>query len=106
MKNNEAEKLSEKVKVITIHQTQKNVDVYVIERRIKYDPEKKSNKILASKLIAKIPKDEKDLVPTRPKRRSKKTKKSVSDSCNQIGMIDIISYIGEDSGIGYIRFNE
>ena len=66
-------KPSGEVKTKTIHQTQKNGDIYVLERQTIYDPEKKYNKVLSTKLIAKIPKDGKIPVPTRPK-RSKGTK--------------------------------
>lgn len=38
--------------------------------------DKKYNKVLSSKLLAKIPKDEKDPVPTRPK-RNKTTKPDI-----------------------------
>ena len=39
----------------------------LLERKIQYDPVKKYNRILSSKLISKIPKVEKNPVPTRPK---------------------------------------
>lgn len=38
-----AEKLSCEIKTRTIHQPQKNGDIYVIERQIQYDPVKKYN---------------------------------------------------------------
>ena len=57
---------SNEVKVITVYNTQKNGDIYVLERKIKYDTEKKYNKVLSSKLISKIPKGTKIPVPTRP----------------------------------------
>ena len=47
---------------------QKNGDIYIMERQTLYDPEKKYNRILSSRLIAKIPKGEKTPVPTRSKR--------------------------------------
>lgn len=96
-------KPSGEIKTSTIHQTQKNGDIYVLERKIQYDPEKKYNRVLSTKLIAKIPKGETIPVATRPKRN----KNSKSDAKNEIvtakrkhiGMMDIIDYIGSVSGI-------
>lgn len=96
-------KPSGKTKTLTIHQTQKNGDIYVLERQVLYDPEKKYNKILGSKLIAKIPKGEKNPVPTRPKKKkndkSDQNSETVSASRQRIGMMDIIDHIGKVSGI-------
>ena len=64
-------KPSGEIKTSTIRQPQKNGDIYLLERRTIYDPEKKYNRILSTKLIAKIPTGEKDPVPTRPKRGKK-----------------------------------
>ena len=96
-------KPSGEIKTSTIHQTQKNGDIYVLERKTQYDPEKKYNRVLSTKLIAKIPKGETIPVATRPKRN----KNSKSDAKNEIvtakrkhiGMMDIIDYIGSVSGI-------
>ena len=54
-----------KTKIVPVHQ--KNGDIYLMERQIQYDPVKKYNKVLSSKLVSKIPKGEKNPVPTRPK---------------------------------------
>ena len=96
-------KPSGQIKIRIVHQTQKNGDIYVLERRTIYDPEKKYNKVLSSKLISKIPKGEKTPVPTRPK-SSKSDKDSnnteiISAKRNHIGMMDIIDHIGKVSGI-------
>jgi len=96
-------KPSGEIKTKIIHQPQKNGDIYILERQTIYDTDKKYNKVLNSKLIAKIPKDEKDPVPTRPK-RSKTTKsdtgtKIVSAKRMHVGMMDIIDHIGKVSGI-------
>ena len=96
-------KPSGKIKTLTIRQTQKNGDIYLLERQTIYDPEKKYNRILSTKLISKIPKGEKEPVPTRPK----KSKKIVSDQNSEIDsatrkhvcMMDIIDHIGKVSGI-------
>ena len=63
-------KPSGKIKTTTVNVTQKNGDIYVMERQTLYDPDKKYNKILSSKLIAKIPKGSETPVATRPKKAS------------------------------------
>lgn len=102
-------KPSGEIKAVTIHQKQKNGDIYVIERKTRYDPDKKYNVVLSSKVIGKIPKGEKDVVPTRPKRKNgEKNKNSdavaavsrtVRASRMKVGMMDIIDHIGKVSGI-------
>jgi len=97
-----------------VHSTQKNGDIYILERKTIYDTEKKYNKILSTKLISKIPKGSKIPVSTRPKKDkiSKNIESSlISDSSadsipNQlvakrmrIGMMNIIDHIGKVSGI-------
>ena len=96
-------KPSGEIKTQIIHQTQKNGDIYVLERKIKYDPEVKYNRILSTKLISKIPKGETIPVATRPK-RSKSNKSNakneiVSAKRKHVGMMDIIDHIGSVSGI-------
>jgi hypothetical protein len=49
---------SGKIKIRIVHQSQKNGDIYVLERRTLYDPVKKYNKVLSSRIISKIPKGE------------------------------------------------
>ena len=96
-------KPSGEIKTSTVHQTQKNGDIYILERKTLYDPEKKYNRVLSTKLIAKIPKGETIPTATRPKRN----KNSNSDAKNEIvrakrehvGMMDIIDHIGSESGI-------
>ena len=99
-------KASEEIKVRTVRQTQKNGDIYVIERRTRYDPAKKYNVVLSSRLVGKIPKGKDAVVPTRPKRgRQEKVSNSqppaanVSATRKKIGMMDIIDHIGNASGI-------
>lgn len=96
-------KPSGEIKTSTIRQTQKNGDIYLLERRTIYDPEKKYNRILSTKLIAKIPKGEKDPVSTRPKRSRKANPDQnsgiVSATRKHVGMMDIIDHIGKVSGI-------
>lgn len=95
-------KPSGEIKTKIIHQSQKNGDIYVLERQTIYDPEKKYNKVLSTRLIAKIPKGEKNPVPTRPKRsRNAKSAQNMEISAKRthVGMMDIIDHIGKVSGI-------
>lgn len=96
-------KPSGEIKTKIIHQTQKNGDIYVLERKTIYDPEVKYNRILSTRLVSKIPKGETIPVATRPKRskNSKTTEKTeiVSAKRKHVGMMDIIDHIGSVSGI-------
>ena len=102
-------KPSGEIKTIVVRQKQKNGDIYVFERQIKYDPEKKYNVILSSKILGKIPQGEKDIVPTRPKRKSKKKSTDLENNASvpeqlgakrtKVGMMDIVDHIGKSSGI-------
>ena len=99
-------KASCEIKTRTVHQPQKNGDIYVIERRTQYDPVKKYNVVLSSRIIGKIPKGETSVVSTRPKRRAGETvsnstvlQATVKATRKKIGMMDIIDYIGKSSDI-------
>ena len=61
-------KASGEIKTRIVRQTQKNGDIYVVERKTIYDSEKKYNVVLSSRIVGKIPKGETNIVPTRPKR--------------------------------------
>ncbi len=98
-----ARKRSDEIVTRTIRQRQKNGDIYVIERKCRYDPEKKYNVVLRSKIVGKIPLGQDQVVPTRPKRPNGE-KVSISDhpliaSRMRVGMMDIIDHIGKVSGI-------
>lgn len=99
-------KASGEIKTRTVHQTQKNGDIYVLERQTQYDPVKKYNVVLSSRIVGKIPKGEETVVSTRPKRaKGEKVSNScqagptVSASRRKVGMMDIIDHIGKSSGI-------
>ena len=96
-------KPSGKIKTTIVHVPQKNGDIYVMERQTHYDPVKKYNRVLSSRLISKIPKGEKIPVPTRPKapkgHKSEKQSGTISASRTRVGMMDIIEHIGNISGI-------
>ena len=63
-------KASLEPKTVKISVPQKNGSVYIYERITQYDPEKKYNRVLSSRLIGKIPQGETDMVPTRGKKSS------------------------------------
>lgn len=99
-------KSSCEIKTRTIHQPQKNGDIYVIERQTRYDPAKKYNVVISSRIIGKIPKGQETMVATRPKRSSREkvsnpavSPYAVSASRKKVGMMDIIDHIGKISGI-------
>lgn len=98
-------KPSGQIKTSTIHQLQKNGDIYILERRTIYDPGKKYNKVLSTKLVSKIPKGSEFPVPTRPKRAKGAVPSEntgiVSASRAHVGMMDIIEHIGTVSGIDH-----
>jgi len=105
-------KPSGEVQTRTIRSRRKNGDIYVLERQTIYDPVKKCNKVLNTKLISKIPKGSDVAVPTRPKRsktgkdeNSDTTSQGISASRKRIGMMDIIDYEGSISGIDATVYN-
>lgn len=49
-------KPSGEIKTKIVRQPQKNGDIYILERQTIYDTDKKYNKVLSSKLVAKIQK--------------------------------------------------
>ena len=107
-----AAKASGEIKTRIVHQTQKNGDIYVIERQTRYDPEKKYNVVLSSHILGKIPKGGRTIVPTRPKRpKREKVSNStpsvppVSASRRKVGMMEIIDHIGKASGIDDAIYN-
>ena len=99
-----ARKHPEEIVTRIIRQRQKNGDIYVIERQTRYDPEKKYNVVLSSKIIGKIPLGQDQVVPTRPKRPSGEKVSNLptpllTASRTRVGMMDIIDHIGKVSGI-------
>ena len=105
-------KASCEIKVRTVRQPQKNGDIYIIERRTQYDPVKKYNVVLSSRIIGKIPKGMEEVVSTRPKRRSGEKvsvlpvpEPPLKAARIKVGMMDIIDYIGKASGIDEAIFD-
>ena len=96
-------KASGEVKTRIVHDKQKNGDIYVLERQTLYDPVKKYNRVLSTKLLSKIPKGSEIPVPTRPKTpntgNNSEIKGEITASRDRIGMMEIIDHIGAVSGI-------
>jgi len=96
-------KASGDVKTRIVHDTQKNGDIYVLERQTLYDPVKKYNRVLNTKLLSKIPKGSEIPVSTRPKTPKTGNKPEIigeiAASRDRIGMMEIIDHIGAVSGI-------
>ena len=96
-------KPSGEIKTRIVPVPQKNGDIYLMERKTKYDPEKKYNRVISSKLVSKIPKGEKNPVPTRPKaakgHKSEAKSGKLSASRVHVGMMDIVDHVGAVSGI-------
>jgi len=96
-------KASKEIKTRIVRHTQKNGDIYVLERQTIYDPDKKHNRVLSTKLLFKIPKGSETPVPTRPKKTSFNKKEENSSvlkaSRDHIGMMELIDHIGTVSGI-------
>ena len=96
-------KPSGEIKTRIVKNTQKNGDIYVLERKTLYDPDKKRNNVLSTKLLSKIPKGTDTPVPTRPKRpkvdKESKNAAEITASRDHIGMMELIDHVGSASGI-------
>jgi hypothetical protein len=96
-------KASGEIKTRIVHSTQKNGDIYILERKTIYDQDKKRNKVSCTKLLSKIPKGFKTPVPTRPKKphldKETKCHRKITASRDHVGMMELIDHIGSASGI-------
>ena len=96
-------KASGEIKTRIIHTPQKNGDIYVLERQTLYNPQKKRNDVLSTKLLSKIPKGSNIPVPTRPKRsdsiKESENSTKITASRDRVGMMEIIDHIGITSDI-------
>lgn len=97
-------KASGKIKTRVVKSTQKNGDIYVLEREVIYDSKTQQNRILKTRLKGKILKGTEEMVPTRPKLPDGAKKKAeaavaIMASRQHVGMMDIIDHIGQASGI-------
>ena len=97
-------KASGATKVGTVRERQKNGDIYVYERKTKYDPNKKYSVTISKVLIGKIVKGTDEIVDTRAKKR-------VTDNTSglevmppeitrrHVGMLDIVCHVADKSGV-------
>jgi len=97
------EKPPGEIRTRIVHNIQKNGDIYVLERKTVYDPDKKWNKVIGTRLLSKIPKGSDTPMPTRPKKtkldNKQETTGEITASRDHIGMMEIIDHIGSTSGI-------
>ena len=80
-----------------IERLQKNGDTYVYDVTTLYNPDKQYNEHISSVLVGKIPAGQSDMVSTRP-RKTPTDSKSQASRIN-VGVTDILSWIGKQSGI-------
>ena len=97
-------KASGAIKVGTIRERQKNGDIYIYERKTKYDPNKKYSDTISKILIGKIVNGTDEIVDTRPKRRiiNPTSGPGVAPpeiTRRHVGMLDIICHVADKSGI-------
>lgn len=95
---------SGEIKTRIVKNKRKNGDIYVLERTTIYDPVRKYNKTLSTRLIKKISKGSSTPVPTRPKRHKPDASDAaetalLSATRKRTGMMDIVEHIGQASGI-------
>lgn len=80
-----------------IERLQSNGDIYIYDVTTLYNPEKRYNEHVSSKLIGKIPAGGTDIVPTRS--RKSKGQDAPKASRLNVGVTDILAWIGKQSGI-------
>ena len=100
-------KASGKQQVLTIKRKRPNGEIYVYERVSEYNPDKRYYVQVSSKLIGKILPGETEIIPTRPKKNSKKKNEENSKQAtrNNVGLTSILDWIGKESGIDDDLYN-
>ena len=93
-----ARPVSGTVKTSQVKVKQKNGDIYVLERKSVYDPEKGYTKSIGTRLIGKIPAGQSEMVPTRARKNKAETAPVVAIR-QRVGLTQILQWIGEASGI-------
>ena len=97
-------KASGAINVGIIRERQKNGDIYIYERKTKYDPNKKYSDTISKVLIGKIVNGTDEIVDTTPKRRmadhtSGSGVTPTEITRRHVGMLDIVSHVADKSGI-------
>lgn len=90
-------KASGQPKIACIERKQANGDIYVYEVTTLYNPEKRYNEHVSSKLLGKKSENGIGLVPTRPRKTINPV--DASAICKTVGVTDILDWIGRESGI-------
>lgn len=90
-------KASGEPKTKRVERRQKNGDIYIYDVTTLYNPEKRYNEHVSSRLIGKIPYGETEMISTRP-RKDHDSSVQEAERIN-VGVTDILSWIGKESGI-------
>lgn len=90
-------KASGEPKTKRIERRQKNGDIYVYEVTTLYNPKKRYNEHISSKLLGKKSANGSEILPTRPRKAaSNATDVAIRKT---VGVTDILNWIGKESGI-------
>lgn len=98
--------VSGEIKTSTVRIKRSNGDVYVYERKMKYDPKVGYTKTFDSRLLGKIKAGTNEMISTRPRR--KPSMKPISEAVAEtnsvkewahVGATDILQWVGKQSGI-------
>lgn len=90
-------KASRMPKTKRVERRQSNGDIYIYEVTTLYNPEKRYNEHVSSKLLGKKSPDGNGILPTRPRKEPKPVR--VSATRKNVGITDILDWIGRESGI-------
>lgn len=90
-------KASGEPKVKRVERLQSNGDIYIYEVTTRYNPEKRYNEHVSSKLLGKKSPDGTGILPTRP-RKTPGTNETAAVR-RTVGAMDILEWIGRESGI-------
>lgn len=94
-KTQEAGEYQLKTKIV--RERRKNGDIYVRERTVRYNPAKKCDDVLSTRLLGKIPKGKKDMEETRPRRCHQDV---VDEHIRQhVGLTGLLKWAETESGI-------
>lgn len=90
-------KASGEPKVKRVERPQPNGDIYIYEVTTLYNPQKRYNEHVSSRLLGKKSPDGTGIVPTRPRKPSKTA--GITAMRKTVGAMDILEWIGRESGI-------
>ena len=90
-------KASGQPKTKLVERRQANGDIYVYEVTTLYNPEKRYNEHVSSKLLGKKSSNGEELLPTRPRKAPETA--TVTAKRKTVGVTDILEWIGRESCI-------